>query len=196
MVYKRTTEKALMLALLRTPLFLAFSANAGATSSAVLAELPPQLTTSLSTTIAVAAQGGALLAIDIGFMGPNFSISTACATSNYCIHAAAEQIQQGKADVMLCGGAEAPPSPDLEGVRGGRRPLHSRTGSRCGRLQQPAAPRSPHGKASAAGCLGGDGRRRTLPGEAARQLQAPEEEAELEGRRCVLRRGGAHKARP
>lgn len=52
--------------------------------------------------------GGALLAIDIGFMGPNFSISTACATSNYCIHAAAEQIQQGKADLMLCGGAEAP----------------------------------------------------------------------------------------
>jgi 3-oxoacyl-[acyl-carrier-protein] synthase II len=55
--------------------------------------------------------GGALLAIDTGFMGPNFSISTACATSNYCIHAAAEQIQQGKADVMLCGGAEAPITP-------------------------------------------------------------------------------------
>ncbi len=55
--------------------------------------------------------GGALLAIDIGFMGPNYSISTACATSNCCIHAAAEQIQQGKADVMLCGGAEAPITP-------------------------------------------------------------------------------------
>lgn len=52
--------------------------------------------------------GGALLAIDLGFKGPNFSISTACATSNYCIQAAAEQIQQGKADLMLCGGAEAP----------------------------------------------------------------------------------------
>lgn len=54
---------------------------------------------------------GALLAIDVGFMGPNFSISTACATSNYCIHAAAEQILQGKADLMLCGGAEAPITP-------------------------------------------------------------------------------------
>jgi 3-oxoacyl-[acyl-carrier-protein] synthase II len=52
--------------------------------------------------------GGALLAIDLGFMGPNYSISTACATSNCCIHAAAEQIQQGVADLMLCGGAEAP----------------------------------------------------------------------------------------
>jgi 3-oxoacyl-[acyl-carrier-protein] synthase II len=55
--------------------------------------------------------GGALLAIDLGFMGPNFSISTACATSNFCIHAAAEQIQTGKADLMLCGGAEAPITP-------------------------------------------------------------------------------------
>jgi 3-oxoacyl-[acyl-carrier-protein] synthase II len=51
--------------------------------------------------------GGALLAIDLGFEGPNFSISTACATSNFSIHAAAEQIQQGKADIMLCGGVEA-----------------------------------------------------------------------------------------
>jgi len=55
--------------------------------------------------------GGALLAIDLGFQGPNFSISTACATSNYCIHIAAEQIRQSNADVMLCGGSEAPMSP-------------------------------------------------------------------------------------
>jgi len=55
--------------------------------------------------------GGALLAIDLGFMGPNYSISTACATSNYCIHAAAEQIRQGHADLMLCGGSEAPINP-------------------------------------------------------------------------------------
>ena len=55
--------------------------------------------------------GGALLAIDIGFMGPNYSISTACATSNSSIYAAAEQIQQGHADLMLCGGAEAPITP-------------------------------------------------------------------------------------
>lgn len=55
--------------------------------------------------------GGALLAIDIGFMGPNYSISTACATANFCIHAAAEHIRRGEADVMLCGGAEAPLNP-------------------------------------------------------------------------------------
>ncbi len=59
----------------------------------------------------IANMGGALLAIDIGFSGPNYSISTACATSNYCIHAAVEQIQHGNADLMLCGGAEAPMTP-------------------------------------------------------------------------------------
>ena len=51
--------------------------------------------------------GGALLAIDLGFMGPNYSISTACATSNYCIRAAAEHIRSGEADIMLAGGSEA-----------------------------------------------------------------------------------------
>ncbi|MBA3722125.1 MAG: beta-ketoacyl-ACP synthase II [Parachlamydiaceae bacterium] len=51
--------------------------------------------------------GGALLAIDIGFMGPNYSISTACATANYSIISAAEHIRRGEADLMLCGGAEA-----------------------------------------------------------------------------------------
>ncbi len=55
--------------------------------------------------------GGALLAIDLGFMGPNYSISTACATGNYCIYAAAQHIRNGEADLMLCGGAEAPINP-------------------------------------------------------------------------------------
>ncbi|MBS0650195.1 MAG: beta-ketoacyl-ACP synthase II [Verrucomicrobia bacterium] len=55
--------------------------------------------------------GGALLAIDLGFMGPNYSISTACATANYCIHAAAQHIQRGEADLMLCGGSESPINP-------------------------------------------------------------------------------------
>ena len=51
--------------------------------------------------------GGAMLAIDLGFQGPNYSISTACATANYSIHAAAEHIRKGEADLMICGGAEA-----------------------------------------------------------------------------------------
>ncbi|CAL5428224.1 unnamed protein product [Camellia sinensis] len=39
--------------------------------------------------------GSALLAIELGFMGPNYSISTACATSNYCFYAAANHIRRG-----------------------------------------------------------------------------------------------------
>ena len=55
--------------------------------------------------------GGALLAIDLGFTGPNYSISTACATGNYSIYSAAEHIRRGDADLMICGGAEAAISP-------------------------------------------------------------------------------------
>ena len=55
--------------------------------------------------------GGALLAIDLGFMGPNYSISTACATANFCISAAAAHIQRGDADLILCGGAESSINP-------------------------------------------------------------------------------------
>lgn len=55
--------------------------------------------------------GGALLAIDLGFKGPNYSISTACATANYCIVSAAQHIQRGDADLIVCGGTEAPINP-------------------------------------------------------------------------------------
>ena len=51
--------------------------------------------------------GGALLAMDLGFMGPNYSISTACATGSHCIISAANHIRQGDADLMICGGVEA-----------------------------------------------------------------------------------------
>ncbi|MBA2729048.1 MAG: beta-ketoacyl-ACP synthase II [Parachlamydiaceae bacterium] len=51
--------------------------------------------------------GSATLAIEIGFMGPNYSISTACATANNCILSAAAHIRAGEADLMICGGSEA-----------------------------------------------------------------------------------------
>ncbi|CAH9106382.1 unnamed protein product [Cuscuta epithymum] len=52
--------------------------------------------------------GSAILAMDLGWMGPNYSISTACATSNFCILSAANHIISGEANVMLCGGSDAP----------------------------------------------------------------------------------------
>lgn len=56
---------------------------------------------------AITNMGSALLGIEVGFMGPNYSISTACATSNYCFYAAANHIRRGEADLMLAGGTEA-----------------------------------------------------------------------------------------
>ena len=59
----------------------------------------------------LADMASALLAQDLGFMGPNYSISTACATSNYAIIAAARHIRNGEVDLMICGGTEAPLAP-------------------------------------------------------------------------------------
>ena len=51
--------------------------------------------------------GGALLGIDLGFEGPNYSISTACASANYSFISAANHIRDGEADLMIAGGVEA-----------------------------------------------------------------------------------------
>ncbi|KAF5767016.1 putative beta-ketoacyl-[acyl-carrier-protein] synthase II [Helianthus annuus] len=51
--------------------------------------------------------GSAILAMDLGWMGPNYSISTACATSNYCILNAANHIIRGETDMMLSGGSDS-----------------------------------------------------------------------------------------
>lgn len=52
-----------------------------------------------------------LLAIDFGFMGPCYSVSTACATANNAFIAAANHIRQGEADLMIAGGSEAAITP-------------------------------------------------------------------------------------
>ena len=56
------------------------------------------------------------IAIKYGFRGPNFGVSSACATSAHAILTAASQIQLGRADIMVSGGTEAPIS--IPGVGG------------------------------------------------------------------------------
>lgn len=51
--------------------------------------------------------GSALLAIDLGLMGPSYPVSTACATANCCFFSAANHIRKGEVDVMIAGGTEA-----------------------------------------------------------------------------------------
>ncbi|WP_028534770.1 beta-ketoacyl synthase N-terminal-like domain-containing protein [Paludibacterium yongneupense] len=46
------------------------------------------------------------LASAFGILGVSYGLTSACATSAHCIGHAAEQIQLGKQDIMLCGGSE------------------------------------------------------------------------------------------
>jgi len=51
------------------------------------------------------------IAIKYGLAGPNFSVSTACATGTHAIGEAFRIVQRGDADIMLAGGAEAAITP-------------------------------------------------------------------------------------
>jgi len=73
-----------------------------------LVEKGPKKITPFFIPYAITNMGGAMLAIEKGFMGPNYSISTACATANYAYHAAANHIRNGDADIVIAGGSEAP----------------------------------------------------------------------------------------
>ncbi len=55
---------------------------------------------------AMSSTASATLATWFKIKGVNYSISSACATSNHCIGAAYEQIQWGKQDIMFAGGCE------------------------------------------------------------------------------------------
>ena len=47
------------------------------------------------------------ISMKYGFMGPNYCVVSACASSNHGIAAAVDAIRYGKADVMVAGGSEA-----------------------------------------------------------------------------------------
>ncbi len=51
------------------------------------------------------------IAIEFGLVGPNYSVSSACATSNHAIGEALRHLRYGDADVILAGGTEAAITP-------------------------------------------------------------------------------------
>ncbi|MBN2362513.1 beta-ketoacyl-ACP synthase II [candidate division WOR-3 bacterium] len=52
-----------------------------------------------------------MVAIRFGLKGPNYSVSSACASSGHAIVSASRIIQRGEADVMLAGGSECSITP-------------------------------------------------------------------------------------
>lgn len=64
--------------------------------------------------LALAVFGGASscnIAIELGVQGPNSTNAMSCASGTIAIGEAFRQVRDGYADVMLCGGAEAPLAP-------------------------------------------------------------------------------------
>jgi 3-oxoacyl-[acyl-carrier-protein] synthase II len=56
--------------------------------------------------MAIANMAAGTMAMRLGWMGPNHTTVSACASSNHAIMAAADQIRLGRCDVILAGGAE------------------------------------------------------------------------------------------
>ncbi|KAL8139221.1 hypothetical protein V2J09_005242 [Rumex salicifolius] len=73
--------------------------------------ISPRRINPFSVPFSLTHMGSALLATELGWMGPNYSISTACTTSNSCILSAADHISRGDADMMLCGGSDSVVTP-------------------------------------------------------------------------------------
>ena len=77
----------------------------------VLMEKGPQRVSPFLVPMLITDIASAQVAIKYGFSGPNFSISTACATGNHAIGEAFKIMQRGDAEVMIAGGAEAAITP-------------------------------------------------------------------------------------
>ncbi|MFQ5835566.1 MAG: beta-ketoacyl-ACP synthase II [bacterium] len=77
----------------------------------ILLEKGPQRVSPFLVPMLITDITSALIAIKHGFCGPNFSVSTACATGNHSIGEAFKIIQRGDAEIMIAGGTEAAITP-------------------------------------------------------------------------------------
>lgn len=78
-----------------------FTENAG-----VLETKGPKRVSPFFIPMSITNMGSGMVAIRLGWRGPNWSVSSACASSNHALATAADQIRLGRADVMLAGGSE------------------------------------------------------------------------------------------
>jgi 3-oxoacyl-[acyl-carrier-protein] synthase II len=75
--------------------------------SQVFRELGPRKVSPFMVPMMMPNAASAAIAITYGLYGPNFTISSACATGSHAIGEAGEMIRRGQAEVMICGGSEA-----------------------------------------------------------------------------------------
>jgi len=59
----------------------------------------------------IANTASGVIAIELGAKGPNYCVTTACATGTHSIGAALKHLRDGEADIMLAGGSEAALTP-------------------------------------------------------------------------------------
>src|SRR3989442_15757154 len=52
--------------------------------------------------------GGSHIRMELGLMGPAFSVSSACSSANHAIGQAFAMVRSGQSDLALAGGSEAP----------------------------------------------------------------------------------------
>lgn len=71
----------------------------------------PRAVSPLFIPMMIGDMAAGLVSIRYGFRGANYCTVSACASGGHAIGAALDQIRLGKADVMICGGAEAAVSP-------------------------------------------------------------------------------------
>ena len=62
-------------------------------------------------TMLIPNMGAAMVSMEYGFRGPSSTMTTACAASSMAIGDAVGTIRDGRADVMIAGGSEAPITP-------------------------------------------------------------------------------------
>ena len=79
--------------------------------AAILATKGPQRVSPFMIPMMIANMAGGLIAMEYGFTGPNFTVVTACATSNNSIGEAWRLIRDNEAEVILAGGSEAACTP-------------------------------------------------------------------------------------
>lgn len=76
---------------------------------------------------AITNMGPGMLAMSLQFMGPNYSVTSACATGTHAVISAAQHILRGEADLMLAGASEAGITPLLVGGLAATRQLTAHT---------------------------------------------------------------------